>query len=67
MLQVNCKDVSGNGCEFVAEGKKDRHVKARMIDHLRTAHPELVSGIDYEQLQEIEGRIKAGTRSASLA
>lgn len=67
MFRVSCKEVTGDRCEFVAVGKKARHLRARMLDHLRVAHPETVAGIDCEQLADLEDRIKSGTRSESLA
>jgi predicted small metal-binding protein len=64
MLRVSCKDVRGDGCDFVAEGKKDRQIRSQMIEHLREAHPETVAGIDYDQLEVLQARIKSSTRSA---
>lgn len=67
MLQVSCKDIGVRDCDFVAEAKKDRQVRAKMIEHLRTAHPEMVAGIDYEQLDELQARIKSCTRTSDPA
>ena len=64
MLQASCKDVGADGCDFVAEGKKDRQVRSQMIEHMRDVHPEMVAGIEYEQLEALQARIRSSTRTS---
>jgi predicted small metal-binding protein len=63
LLQASCKDVGVGDCDIVAEGKKDRQVRAKMIEHMRDVHPKMVAGIEHEQLEELEARIKSSTRT----
>jgi len=59
MLRVSCKDIGVEGCEFVAEGEKARHVEEMVFDHIRERHPDLIAGLDFRQYGELEQRVKA--------
>ena len=64
MLRVSCNDMGIADCDFAVAAKRERQIRARMIEHFRVAHPDMVAGIDYEQLKELQARIKSCTRAA---
>ena len=58
-LRVACRDLGVADCGFVAEGTKARQVEEKMFDHIRERHPELVAGLDIEQYEALEHRVKS--------
>lgn len=61
-LRITCADFGFPGCSFVAEASKVRKVEERFFDHLREHHPEVVSGLDQEQHDALERRVKDAIR-----
>ncbi len=59
MLRVACSDLGLASCSFVAEDMKVRRVEEKMFDHIRSEHPELIAGLNWEQHAELEHRVKA--------
>ena len=59
MLRVGCGDIGVEGCDFVAADKKVRNVEARVFDHIRDRHTEMIAGLTYEQHRDLEHRVKA--------
>ena len=64
MLNVGCKDIGVGDCDFVAEGQKVRKVEERFFDHLREHHPEVVTGLNMEQHDDLEHRVREAIREA---
>ena len=60
MLRVSCTEIGIEGCDFACEGKKVHKIENQMIEHLREAHPALVTGLTDVQHKELETRIKSG-------
>jgi len=67
MLCVACKDLGIESCAFSAEADKPRKVEAKLLDHMRDQHPEMVAGITFEEHQQLEGRIKAAIHDAAAS
>jgi predicted small metal-binding protein len=62
MLTLSCKDPGLVTCDFVAEADSDRHVKNAMFDHIRDEHPELITGIAYDQRRDLMRRMDLAIR-----
>lgn len=58
-LCVACRDVGVEGCDFVAEDLKVRRVEEKLFDHIRSVHPELVTGLTWNEYSAFEHRVKA--------
>ena len=43
MLKLGCKDIGGEGCDFVAEGKTSEEVKKKIFEHAAEAHPDVLA------------------------
>jgi predicted small metal-binding protein len=67
MLCVACKDLGIEGCAFSAEAEKPRKVEAKLLEHMRDQHPEMIAGITSEDLEQLRGRIKAAMHDAAAS
>ena len=52
MVELSCKDLGLEACEFVAEADSERRVENVMFGHIRDEHPELIAGITDEQRRD---------------
>lgn len=57
MKTLQCKDISGKDCPFVAEGETDEEVSAKLKEHGHTVHPDMMSGMSDEEKAAMETKI----------
>ena len=62
-LRISCADFGFPGCGFVAEESKVRKVEEKFFDHLREHHPEIVTGLNVEQHDDLEHRVREAIRA----
>lgn len=58
MKKLQCHDISGKDCPFVAEGETDEEVKQKLNEHGHAAHPEMMAGASEEDKAAMEGKIE---------
>ena len=63
MVCVSCESIGIEGCAFACEADKERRVEAKMMEHLREEHPEVVAGLTIEEHDQLRARIKEGLRA----
>lgn len=59
MLRVSCRDIGVEGCDFSCAAEKAGKVEDLLLAHLRDAHPEIITGLDFKQYAELERRVKS--------
>lgn len=62
VFSVACSDLGADGCGFVAADRRLRRLRARVIDHLRDEHPEMIAGLTFEGRKELGRRVEAAAR-----
>ena len=57
MMKLSCKELDpSTDCSFVAEGTTAHEVAMRMLDHVKTNHPEAVKGTDASMMSDFESK-----------
>lgn len=57
MKKLECKDISGQDCPYVAEGETDEEIKPLLGKHGETVHPEMMAALTDEEKTAMEQKI----------
>jgi len=58
MKKLECNDISGQDCPYVAEGETDDEVKGKLGEHGETVHPEMMAGLSDEESSAMKQKIE---------
>lgn len=53
MKKLSCADMGKSECHFVAEGETNEEVKMKMMDHVKTMHPEVMKEMSEEEMTKM--------------
>lgn len=59
-MKLACKDLDPSSpCNFVAEGTNGHEVAMRMVEHVKSDHPEAMKGTDADMMSMLESKAHA--------
>ena len=59
MKSLSCKDLSRMDCNFTATGNSADEVKQALFTHAQSVHPDVLSSMTPDPMQEITRRMDA--------
>lgn len=58
VFSVACSELGSADCGFVTADKRLRRLRARVFDHLRDEHPNMITGLTFEEREALGRRIE---------